>query len=182
MYLDPLAGAHPLQESNARSGRRDVRHPESQESMFDALGPDRLPIDHLTPEEIAAQRLVALTSSELLLAVEEGRFYAERYDAAGRPTIIPTWQFVQPAPALIAPVIKALREEPLGEDPYFWMIAYEELSDLTPAEVLCGRLLRTRWSVSIWQMEYLRLSDAERQAVVMEALDLLPSRMMRAGC
>ena len=184
MYLDPMAGLQPLPKANTHSRLRQGGRPGQlpfSDSPCAVLGSSRLPIGHLTVAEVSAQGLVNLTPFELHRAIEAGHFYAEGYDPAGMPTILPAWQFVPPAPSLIIPIIMALRNEPSGEDPFFWMIAYEELNDLTPAEVLCGRLLCTRGSVSIGQVHHLRRSDAERQATVMAALELLPSRLLRAG-
>ena len=132
----------------------------------------RLPIGTLTPEEVIAQEAAKLSLDELLGEVAAGRLCAE-YDALARRQVLPAWQFEAPAPALMPAVMDALAASGSIDPHDFWETGFGEMADLTPAELLCGKLFVTRDSVSIDQIAYLAMPEIERQQIVLSMHDLL---------
>lgn len=132
----------------------------------------RLPISGLTPEEVVAQQTAKLSSDELWHEVSAGRLCAE-YDPLAKRQVFPAWQFVAPARALMPAVMDALVAAGCVDPHGFWETRFGEMADLTPAELLCGKLFVTRDSVSIDQLDYLAMPEIERQRIVLSMLELL---------
>ncbi len=132
----------------------------------------RLPVDALTPEEILTQEAATLSSDELWGKAAAGRLCAE-YDPVAKRQVFPAWQFETPAPALMSAVTDALVAAGCIDPCDFWETRFGEIADLTPAEVLCGKLFVTRDSVSIDQVAYLAMPETERQRIVLSMHDLL---------
>jgi hypothetical protein len=125
----------------------------------------RLPLASLTPAEVIEQQLAGSSMDDLRRALEEGRLCGGR-DARTQTLEFPAWQFVEPAPSLMPPIMRALHGAACVDPRYFWTTRYEELCDLTPAELLCGKLFVSRRRISIEQADYLSRSDQERQWIV----------------
>lgn len=124
-----------------------------------------LPLTTLTPAEVIESHFAGMSMDDLVRELAAGRLCGGRGREAS-DLEFPAWQFVEPAPQLLPPVMRAVHEAG-GVDPrYFWTIRYEGLFDLTPAELLCGKLFVTRRSVSMEQADYLARSDKERQRIV----------------
>lgn len=125
-----------------------------------------LPIKGLTPAEVIENRLVDMSIEALTQAIEAGQFCVE-WDPVRRCCELPVWQFLAPAPRLMPPVMALLRENRFDTSD-FWSDHGDDLLDLTPAEVLCGKLFITRYSITMGQASYLAEPDARRQQIVMD--------------
>jgi hypothetical protein len=68
----------------------------------------------------------------------------------------PAWQFVPPAPELIAPVLGILDDVPSSEIHAFWVCEAGQLNDMSPAEVLARLPFETRQTVHTSQWTILR--------------------------
>lgn len=125
-----------------------------------------LPIKGLTPAEVIENRLVDMSIEALTQAIEAGQFCVE-WDPERRCRELPVWQFLEPARRLMPPVLALLRENRFDTSD-FWSDHGDDLLDLTPAEVLCGKLFITRQWVDLDQASYLAEPDARRQQIVMD--------------
>ncbi|PHV33359.1 hypothetical protein CSQ94_13325 [Janthinobacterium sp. BJB312] len=74
----------------------------------------------------------------------------------------PAWQFVQPVPELIAPVLAILAGQPSSEIHAFWISGADELNELSPAEMLAGKSFETRAEIHPGQQALLNLPANER--------------------
>lgn len=137
---------------------------------------DRLAVSYLKPSEVIAKGLVAMSQATLYRAVEDARFYCvtPRGKAIGRA--FPAWQFAPPAPELLAPVLRRMKDLPSSEIHAFWVTPVDAFDDLTPAEMLAGRAFETRATLSAAQRGHLAQSASERQGRVIAQLAALPSR------
>lgn len=181
MLVESQTFKSPVSRPAAATHSKDLPPRLRGDSLVAMLHAARLPTDKLTASEVIGQRLVALSMKALWQAVEAGRLFVMPERETG-VAVFPAWQFGPPAQALIVPVIRALRAHPEAERWLFWSIEWEELGDLTCAEVLCGRLHDYRDSVSLADLDYLCAPDADRLRTVMRQLASLPSRLLQGEC
>lgn len=130
--------------------------------------PDQLPVSKLKVSEVVGQGWVALSQASFYRAVESKRFYCVTPPGRTIGKEFPAWQFVPPAPELIAPVLGILDDMPSSEIHAFWVGEAEQLNDMSPAEVLTGLPFETRQTVHTSQWTILRLPSNERMRRVAE--------------
>lgn len=130
--------------------------------------PDQLPMSKLKVSEVVGQGWVALSQASFYRAVESKRFYCVTPPGRTIGKEFPAWQFVPPAPELIAPVLGILDDMPSSEIHAFWVGEAEQLNDMSPAEVLTGLPFETRQTVHKSQWTILRLPSNERMRRVAE--------------
>ncbi|RFP13902.1 hypothetical protein D0T23_14870 [Duganella sp. BJB475] len=89
----------------------------------------------------------------------------------------PVWQFVEPVPELIEPVLHQLQNQPNSEIHAFWVGATDEINELSPAELLAGKPFETRRDVHKSQLRLLNLPANERLRKVQELAELYTKGM-----
>lgn len=121
-----------------------------------------LPVSRLRASDVISQGWAELSQATLYRAAEAGRFYCTtpRGRSIGRE--FPAWQFVEPVPELIVPVLAQLAEQPSSEIHAFWVSASDELNELSPAEALAGKPFETRMEVHHSQQRIMDLPSSER--------------------
>lgn len=130
--------------------------------------PSQLPVSKLKVSEVVGQGWVGLSQASFYRAVESKRFYSVTPPGRTIGKEFPVWQFVAPAPELIAPVLGILDDMPSSEIHAFWVGEAEQLNDMSPAEVLAGLPFETRQTVHTSQWTVLRLPSNERMRRVIE--------------
>lgn len=130
--------------------------------------PGQLPVSKLKVSEVVGQAWVELSQASFYRAVEGKRFYCVTPPGRTIGKEFPSWQFVPPAPELIAPVLGILDGMPGSEIHAFWVGEAEQLNDMSPAEVLTGLPFETRQTVHTSQWSILRLPSNERMRRVAE--------------
>jgi len=137
----------------------------------DADGPDAsscsLPVVNLKPSEVIEQRKVSMSLASLYRYVEANKFYCVVPSGQTNGREFPAWQFVEPVPELLPPVLLALRGSLRTEVHAFMVTAQDVLNELAPAEVLAGACFETRSSVHPSQERILQLPASERQRRVL---------------
>jgi hypothetical protein len=125
-----------------------------------------LPVARLRAAEVIAAGTTAMSQATLYRAAEDGRCYAL---APGGRSIkqFPAWQFVEPVPELIPPVLACLARQPGSEVHAFWDTGADELNQLAPAELLAGCPFETRGPLHASQQALLALPGASRQQKVL---------------
>lgn len=131
-------------------------------------GPDKLPVSRLKASEVLERGWVKLSQASLYRAVEQKRFYCVTPVGRSIGKEFPAWQFVQPVPELIAPLLIMLDDKPSTEIHVFWVSEAEELNELSPAEVLAGMPFETRTAMHDSQRAMLKLPTHERVRKVVE--------------
>ncbi|WP_257217256.1 hypothetical protein [Janthinobacterium sp. BJB301] len=126
------------------------------------LTPLQLPVSKLKVSEVIGQGWVELSQASLYRAVESQRFYCVTPKGRSIGKEFPAWQFVQPVPELIAPVLAILAGQPSSEIHAFWISSADELNELSPAEMLAGKSFETRPAVHPSQQALLDLPASER--------------------
>ncbi|MBB5606106.1 MULTISPECIES: hypothetical protein [unclassified Janthinobacterium] len=140
-----------------------------------ALGTDlpstqaRLPVSKLKVSEVVEQGWVELSQASLYRAVDNKRFYCVTPKGRSIGKEFPAWQFIQPVPELIAPVLAIFTGQPSSEIHAFWVSSAEELNDLSPAEMLAGKSFETRAEIHSSQQALLDLPARERLRKVITA-------------
>lgn len=131
-----------------------------------------LPATKLKASDVISQGLVSLSQATLYRAAENGRFYfiTPRGRSIGRE--FPAWQFIEPVPELIEPVLHQLENQPSSEIHAFWVGAVDDINELSPAELLAGKLFETRIEVHESQRRLLSLPASERLRKVQELAEL----------
>lgn len=129
----------------------------------------RLPVSKLKTSEVIGQGWVELSQASLYRAVDNNRFYCVTPKGRSIGKEFPTWQFVQPVPELIAPVLAIFIGQPSSEIHAFWVSSAEELNDLAPAELLAGKAFETRTEIHSRQQVLLDLPARERLRKVVTA-------------
>lgn len=131
-----------------------------------------MPAAKLKASDVISQGLVSLSQASLYRAAENGRFYfvTPKGRTIGRE--FPAWQFVEPVPELIEPVLRQLEDRPSSEIHAFWVGAVDEINELSPAELLAGRVFDTRHDVHKSQQRLLDLPAHERLRKVQELAEL----------
>lgn len=125
-----------------------------------------LPVSRLKASDVISQGWADLSQATLYRAAESGRFYytAPKGRSIGRE--FPAWQFVEPVPELIAPLLAHLAQQPSSEIHAFWVTASDELNELSPAEVLAGKPFETRMNVHHSQQAIMDLPSSLRVSKV----------------
>ena len=131
-----------------------------------------LPATKLKASDVISQGLVSLSQATLYRAAENGRFYfiTPRGRSIGRE--FPAWQFIEPVPELIEPVLHQLKNQPSSEIHAFWVGAIDDINELSPAELLAGKSFETRIEVHESQRRLLSLPASERLRKVQELAEL----------
>ncbi|WP_229219499.1 hypothetical protein [Duganella sp. BJB1802] len=131
-----------------------------------------LPATKLKASDVISQGLVSLSQATLYRAAENGRFYfiTPRGRSIGRE--FPAWQFIEPVPELIEPVLHQLENQPSSEIHAFWVGAVDDINELSPAELLAGKPFETRIEVHESQRRLLSLPASERLRKVQELAEL----------
>jgi hypothetical protein len=142
--------------------RQAVR--EARASLNDALpaSPGKLPMSRLKASDVISQGWADLSQATLYRAAEAGRFYCTTPKGRTIGREFPAWQFVEPVPELIAPILALLAEQPSSEIHAFWVTASDELNELSPAEVLAGKPFGTRTDVHHSQQAIMDLPSSLR--------------------
>ncbi len=126
-----------------------------------------LPVTRLRAAEIIAGGKTAMSQATLYRAADSGRCYSVMPGSRTIGKEFPAWQFVEPVPELIAPVLSCLARQPGSEVHAFWVTSADELNELAPAELLAGMPFETRGVLHASQQELLGLpSDARQQKVL----------------
>jgi hypothetical protein len=107
----------------------------------------KLPVSKLKASDVISQGWASLSQATLYRAADAGRFYCTTPKGRSIGREFPAWQFVEPVPELIAPILAYLAEQPSSEIHAFWVSARDELNELSPAEVLAGKPFETRTDV-----------------------------------
>lgn len=131
-----------------------------------------LPATKLKASDVISQGVVSLSQATLYRAAENGRFYfiTPRGRSIGRE--FPAWQFIEPVPELIEPVLHQLENQPSSEIHAFWVGAVDDINELSPAELLAGKPFETRIEVHESQRRLLILPASERLRKVQELAEL----------
>ncbi|MGK5004654.1 hypothetical protein [Janthinobacterium sp. LB2P70] len=133
------------------------------------LPPVQLPVSKLKVSDVIGQGWVELSQASLYRAVESQRFYCVTPKGRSIGKEFPAWQFIQPVPELIAPVLAILAGQPSSEIHAFWISSADELNELSPAEMLAGKSFETRTEVHPSQQAQLDLPASERLRKVLAA-------------
>lgn len=151
---------------------------EAHALLDDALPvtPGKLPMSRLKASDVISQGLVNLSTATLYRAVDAGRFYCITPKGRSIGKEFPVWQFVEPVPELIAPILSHLVQRPSSQIHAFWVTAVDELNELSPAEVLAGMPFETRTDLHQSQRAILALPTDVRVRKV-EALATYPGSM-----
>jgi hypothetical protein len=131
--------------------------------------PRHLPVSKLKVSDVIGQGWVELSQASLYRAVESQRFYCVTPKGRSIGKEFPAWQFIQPVPELIAPVLAILADQPSSEIHAFWISGADELNELSPAEMLAGKSFETRTEVHSSQQALLDLPASERLRKVLAA-------------
>jgi hypothetical protein len=127
-----------------------------------------LPVARLKAADVIAQGKTGMSQATLYRAAESGRCYSVTPGGHSIGKQFPAWQFVEPVPELIAPVLACLAAQPGSEVHAFWVSAADELNELAPAELLAGRPFETRGALHPSQQALLSLPSGTRQKKVIE--------------
>jgi hypothetical protein len=127
-----------------------------------------LPVARLKAAEVLAQGKTVMSQATLYRAADSGRCYSVTPGGLTIGKLFPAWQFVEPAPELIAPVLACLAAWPGSELHGFWVTAADELNELAPAELLAGLPFETRGVLHPSQQALLGLPSGVRQKKVIE--------------
>lgn len=130
-------------------------------------GDDRtLPVARLRAAEVIAQGKTGMSQATLYRAADSARCYSVTPGGRTIGKLFPAWQFVEPVPELIAPVLACLAAQPGSEIHRFWVTAADELNELAPAELLAGLPFETRSALHPSQQALLGLPSDTRQKKV----------------
>ena len=129
----------------------------------------QLPVSQLKVSDVIGQGWVELSQASLYRAVESQRFYCVTSRGRSIGKEFPAWQFVQPVPELIAPVLAILAGQPGSHIHAFWISSADELNELSPAEMLAGKAFETRTEIHPSQQALLALPASERLRKVLAA-------------
>lgn len=130
-----------------------------------------LPVANLKPLEVITQRKVGVSLASLYRYVDANRFYCVVPSGQSNGREFPAWQFYEPVPELLQPVLIALRGALRNEVHAFLVTGQDALNELAPAEVLAGTGFETRSSLHASQLRILNLPAVERQKRVLALLD-----------
>jgi hypothetical protein len=126
-----------------------------------------LPVARLRAAEVIAGGRTAMSQATLYRAADSGRCYSVTPGSRTIGKEFPAWQFVEPVPELIAPVLSCLARQPGSEVHAFWVTGADELNELSPAELLAGLPFETRGALHASQQALLALPGGARQQKVL---------------
>lgn len=132
-----------------------------------------LPVENLKPADVIARGLLDMSAASLYRAVVEKKFYSVAPKGLSNGRLFPAWQFVDPVPDLLAPVLAALADNPPRSVHAFLVSTADELNELAPAEVLAGRPMATRGKLHASQERLLSLPAAKRQELVADQIGVV---------
>jgi hypothetical protein len=137
---------------------------EARASLEDAqpASPRTLSVSKLKALDVISQGWVDLSQATLYRAAEAGRFYCTTPKGRSIGKEFPVWQFIEPVPELIVPILTDLAEQPSSQIHAFWVTAVDELNELSPAEVLAGKPFETRKDVHHSQLAIMELPASLR--------------------
>jgi hypothetical protein len=121
-----------------------------------------LPVVNLKPSEVIEQRKVRMSLASLYRSVDANKFYCVVPSGQSNGREFPAWQFVEPVPELLQPVLVALRGALRTEVHAFLVTAQDALNELSPAELLAGIPFEMRSSLHPSQRRLLELPASER--------------------
>ncbi|MES2757758.1 MAG: hypothetical protein V4693_10320 [Pseudomonadota bacterium] len=127
-----------------------------------------LPVARLRAADVIAGGSTGMSQATLYRAADSGRCYSVTPGARSNGKQFPAWQFVEPVPELIAPVLACLARQPGSEVHAFWVTGADELNELAPAELLAGCPFETRGALHASQQALLGLPGHARQQKVLE--------------
>lgn len=127
-----------------------------------------LPVARLKAAEVIAQGKTGMAQATLYRAADKGRCYSVMPGGRRIGKEFPAWQFVEPVPELMAPVLACLAGQPGSEVHAFWVTAADQLNELAPAELLAGCPFETRGALHPSQQALLGLPSGTRQKRVVE--------------
>lgn len=127
-----------------------------------------LPVARLKAAEVIAQGKTGMAQATLYRAADKGRCYSVMPGGRRIGKEFPAWQFVEPVPELMAPVLACLAGQPGSEVHAFWVTAADRLNELAPAELLAGCPFETRGALHPSQQALLGLPSGTRQKRVVE--------------
>jgi hypothetical protein len=127
-----------------------------------------LPVARLKAADVIAAGSTGMSQATLYRAADSGRCYSVTPGGRRIGKEFPAWQFIEPVPELIAPVLACLAEQPGSEVHAFWVSAADELNELAPAELLAGCPFETRGALHPSQQSLLGLPSGTRQKKVIE--------------
>ncbi|MDB5933940.1 MAG: hypothetical protein JWQ01_1284 [Massilia sp.] len=126
-----------------------------------------LPVARLRAAEVIAGGKTAMSQATLYRAADSARCYSVTPGGRSIGKEFPAWQFVEPVPELIAPVLACLARQPGSEVHAFWVTSADELNELSPAELLAGLPFETRGALHASQQALLELPSGTRQQKVL---------------
>jgi hypothetical protein len=129
--------------------------------------PSSLPVVSLTPSEVIKQRKVRVSLARHYRYAEANIFYCFVSPGQTNDREFPAWQFTDPVPELLQPVLLALQGALRTEVHVFLATARDRLNELAPAEVLAGTPFETRASLHPSQQRLLQLPANERRRRVL---------------
>lgn len=143
------------------------------------LGPPALlSVSTLKPSEVIENGLVNLSQASLYRAVQQRRFYNVTPNGRSIGAVYPAWQFVEPVPELIGPILRILEDQPSSEIHAFWVCSCDELNELSPAEMLAGKPYESRGVLESSQLRYLNLPTSSRVDKVISVARLFTKGMV----
>ncbi|MET0856833.1 MAG: hypothetical protein ABWY27_08795 [Telluria sp.] len=130
--------------------------------------PRSLPVARLSAADVIAGGRTGMSQATLYRAADSNRCYSVMPGGRSNGKLFPAWQFVEPVPELIAPVLACLARHPGSEVHAFWVTGADELNELAPAELLAGCPFETRGALHASQQALLGLPSHQRQQKVLE--------------
>lgn len=156
---------------------------EVAEESFSSLGQPEggatncLPVANLRVQEVIEQGKVNMSQATLYRAAEDGRFYCVVPPGKAAGKVFPAWQFVDPVPELLGQFSPLLKGHPMSDIHAFWVTAEDELNELSPAELLAGKVFEARLDVHPSQQRLLALPTPKRIGMINSLLNESPWRM-----
>ncbi|MGF6766237.1 hypothetical protein P3T24_006583 [Paraburkholderia sp. GAS33] len=138
-------------------------------TMDESPAPQRrsLPVANLKPSEVIEQGKFRASLASLYRSVESNRFYCVVPAGQRNGREFPAWQFCEPVPELLQPVLVAFRGALKTGVHAFMVTTQDALNELAPAEMLAGAPFETRPSLHASQQRFLALPAMERQRKVL---------------
>ncbi|WP_426176448.1 hypothetical protein [Massilia sp. TWR1-2-2] len=126
-----------------------------------------LPVARLSAADVIAGGRTGMSQATLYRAADSGRYYSVTPGGRSNGKQFPAWQFVEPVPELIAPVLACLAQQAGSEVHAFWVTSADELNELAPAEMLAGCPFDIRGALHASQRTLLGLPSQQRQQKVL---------------